>query len=148
MRSLKYCIFFTNLGCWKGQGAGWRIIKGQGVISSCQKQGRMLLLRHLSSSASVFTELVNKIEPQHHKTSKVSMRPTKTQISLGIHPVWSESSLCTQWVAKDPSFLHVDSEDWSDWANAQADLSLCWAHTHFVGFDMSWLSWPWHKQFS
>ena len=26
---------------------------------------------------------------------------------------------------------------WSDWANAQADLSLRWAHTHFVGFVMS-----------
>ena len=23
--------------------------------------------------------------------------------------------------------------------NAQADLSLRWVHTHFVGFDMSWL---------
>ena len=29
---------------------------------------------------------------------------------------------------------------WSDWADAQADLSLCWAHTHFVGFIMSWLT--------
>ena len=38
-------------------------------------------------------------------------RPAKTQISLGICSVWSESSLCTQWVAKDPSFLHADSED-------------------------------------
>ena len=37
--------------------------------------------------------------------------PAKTQISLGIRPVWSESSLCAHWVAKDPSFLHVDSED-------------------------------------
>ena len=37
--------------------------------------------------------------------------PAKTQISLGIHPVWSESSLCTRRVAKDPCFLHVDSED-------------------------------------
>ena len=37
--------------------------------------------------------------------------PAKTPISLGIRPVWSESSLCTQWVAKDPSFLHADSED-------------------------------------
>ena len=36
----------------------------------------------------------------------------KTQISLGIHPDWSESSLCTQWVAKDPSFLHSDLEDY------------------------------------
>ena len=37
--------------------------------------------------------------------------PAKTQISLGIRPDCSESSLCTQWVAKDPSFLHADSED-------------------------------------
>ena len=26
---------------------------------------------------------------------------------------------------------------WLDWADAQADLSLRWAHTHFVGFVMS-----------
>ena len=69
----------------------------------------------------------------------MSVRPAKTQISLGICPVWSESSLGAQWVTKDPSFLYVDSEDWSDWADAQADLSLHWAHTHFVGFVMSWL---------
>ena len=37
--------------------------------------------------------------------------PAKTQISLGISPVWSKSSPCMQWVAKDPSFLHADSED-------------------------------------
>ena len=75
--------------------------------------------------------------PQHDKTNKMSVRPAKTQISLGIRPAWSESLLCTQWVAKDPMFLHADSEDWSDWVEAQADLSLCWAHTHFVGFVMS-----------
>ena len=28
---------------------------------------------------------------------------------------------------------------WSDWADVQADLSLHWAHTQFVGFVMSWL---------
>ena len=28
---------------------------------------------------------------------------------------------------------------WSDWADAQADLSLRWAHSHFVGFVMPWL---------
>ena len=48
------------------------------------------------------------------KWTKWHVHPAKTQISLGIHPVWSESSLCAQWVAKDPSFLHADSEDWSD----------------------------------
>ena len=30
---------------------------------------------------------------------------------------------------------------WSDWADAQADLSLRWAHAHFVGFVMSLLNW-------
>ena len=29
---------------------------------------------------------------------------------------------------------------WSDWADAQADLSLRGAHTHFVGFVTSWLN--------
>ena len=33
-------------------------------------------------------------EPRHDKTNKVTVRPAKTQISLGIRPVWSESSLC------------------------------------------------------
>ena len=50
-------------------------------------------------------------EPPRDKTNKVSVRRAKTQISMGIRPVWSESSLCTQWVAKDPSFLYADSED-------------------------------------
>ena len=59
----------------------------------------------------------------------MSVCSAKTQISLGIRPFWLESSLCSQWVSKDPSFLHVDSKDWSDWA-----------HTHFVGFVMLWLS--------
>ena len=32
-------------------------------------------------------------EPRHDKTNKVSVRLAKTQISLGIRPVWSDSSL-------------------------------------------------------
>ena len=43
---------------------------------------------------------------------------------------------CAQWVAKNSSFLHADNKDWSDWVDAQADLSLRWAHSHFVGFVM------------
>ena len=36
-----------------------------------------------------FTEKVcaEKIEPRHDKTSKVTVRPAKTQISLRIHPI-------------------------------------------------------------
>ena len=60
---------------------------------------------------SVWGILLTKYEPRHVKTNKVTVRPSKSQISLGICPVWSESSLCAQWVAKDPSFLHADNED-------------------------------------
>ena len=35
-------------------------------------------------------------EPRHDKTSIVTVRPAKAQISLGIRPVWSES-LLTAW---------------------------------------------------
>ena len=83
--------------------------------------------------------IILKYKPQHDKTNKMSVHPPKIQISLGISPVWSEFTLCAQWVAKEPRFLHADSEDWSDWADAQADLSLRWMHSHIVGFVMKWL---------
>ena len=62
------------------------------------------------------------------KPKKWHVRPVKTQISLGICPVWSESwlsawrklgSLATHW---------VHSKDYSDWADAQADRSLLGGH--------------------
>ena len=78
-------------------------------------------------------------ESGHDKTNKVAVRPVKTQISLGIRPVWSESSL-SAWRNLGSSATHwMRCEDWSDWADAQADLSLRWTHTHFVGFVMRWL---------
>ena len=61
----------------------------------------------------------------------------RRQISLGVRPVWSESSLCTQWVAKDPSILHVDYED-SDQTGWMPRLICIFAGRtcHFVGFAM------------
>ena len=41
------------------------------------------------------------------------------------------------WVLSYP--LSAQRRLWSDWADAQADLSLRWAHIHFVGFVVSWL---------
>ena len=78
-------------------------------------------------------------EPWHDKTNRMSVHTAKTQISLGVHPVWSEYSL-SAWRNLGSLAIHwAHSKDWSDWADAQADLSLCWAHTHSVGFVMSWL---------
>ena len=87
-----------------------------------------------------------KTEPRHDKTNKMSVRPAKTRISLGIRPVWSEALLCTQWVVKDPSFLHADSED-SDQTGQMPRLIWVFAG-HTVGFVMSLhncvtLSWTW-----
>ena len=78
-------------------------------------------------------------EPRHDKTNKMSVHPAKTQISLGIGPVWSVFPIRMKkaWVLSYP--LSAQRRLWSDWADAQADLSLCWAHSHFVGFVMSWL---------
>ena len=79
------------------------------------------------------------IQPEQDRTNKMirahaeDADQPKTQISLGIHPVWSESSLCTQWVATDQRFLRADRELWSDRVDAQVDLSLHLAG-HFVGF--------------
>ena len=63
--------------------------------------------------------------------------PAKTQISWAsaqsnhslrcLHEETLGPYIATHW---------VHSKDWSDWADAQADLSLCRAHTHFVGFVM------------
>ena len=44
------------------------------------------------------------------------------------------------WVLSYP--LSAQQCLWSDWVDAQDDLSLRWAHSHFVGFVMSWLISP------
>ena len=52
------------------------------------------------------------LKPPHEKTNKMTVRPAKSQISLGIRPVWSESSLsawrklgslATHWVHSEDS---------------------------------------------
>ena len=66
------------------------------------------------------------------KSTKWPVSPTKTQISLGIRPVWSESSL-SAWRKLGSLATHwAHSEDWSDWVDAHAGLSslgtqsFCW----------------------
>ena len=34
----------------------------------------------------------------------------------------------TFWISENANFLHVDYEDTDQTADAQTDLSLCWAH--------------------
>ena len=79
----------------------------------------------------------NSIEPPHDKTNKVAVRLAKAQISLGIRPVWSESSLCAQWVDKDPSFLHADGED-SDQTGRMPRLIWVFAGRTLILLVLSW----------
>ena len=56
----------------------------------------------------------------------MSVRPAKTQISLGI-----QADLSLRWAHTHKMNVRP--------AKTQADLSLRWAHTHFVGFIVSQL---------
>ena len=79
-------------------------------------------------------ETESKYELPNDRTNKMTVRPANTQISLGICSVWSESSL-SAWRKLGSLATHwAHSEDWSDWADAQADLSLCWVHVPFCWF--------------
>ena len=77
------------------------------------------------------------------KPSKWHVRPTKTWISLGIRPVWSESSLCARapsgWL-RTHSFFMLDSED-SDQTGRMPRLIWVFAGCicRFVGFVMRWV---------
>ena len=65
---------------------------------------------------------------------KWHVRAVKIRISLPIRLVYSESSL-SAWRNLGSLASHwAHSEDWSDWADAQADLSLCWGQRSFNWF--------------
>ena len=55
----------------------------------------------------------------------------------GIRPVWSESSLRAQWLAKDPSFLYVDSEDF-DQTGRMPRLIWVFAGSTVILLVLSW----------
>ena len=74
---------------------------------------------------------VGTCELPHDKTTKWHVHQAKPQIS----PVWSESLLCAQWIAKDPKLLHVDSEDSDQTGRMPRLIWVFTGHTcHFVGF--------------
>ena len=52
----------------------------------------------------------------------------------GIHSVWPVFAVCSMGCQGLNASSCGHRRLWSDWADAQTDLSLCWAHSHFVGF--------------
>ena len=83
-----------------------------------------------------FWEQANSCEPRHDKTNKVcapssdSDQPGHPPSLISVFDVRMRKA----WVFSYS--LSAQRRLWSDWANAQANLSLTWSHTHFVGFVM------------
>ena len=79
---------------------------------------------------------LNNIEPPHDKTNN-DCAPSEDSDQPG-HPLSLIRVFAMRmkkaWVLSYP--LSAQRRLWSDWADAQADLSLRWAHSHFVGIVM------------
>ena len=96
---------------------------------------------HFIVCSQSFIEIIsaNKIiyEPPHDKTNKMACAPSEDSDQPGHPPRLIRVfvvRLKEAWVLSYP--LSAQRRLWSDWADAQADLSLRWAYSHFVGFVM------------
>ena len=68
----------------------------------------------------------------------VHVRPAKTQISLCIRAVWSESSLGAFCIAKDAKFLHAYNEYFDLTARVRR---LIWVYTGSMRQKVRFLAW-------
>ena len=76
-------------------------------------------------------------ELPHDKTNKMTCAPSEDSDQPGHSPSLIRVfavRMKKAWVLSYP--LSAQGRLWSDWADAQADLSLRCAHIHFVGFVM------------
>ena len=100
-------------------------------------------LHFLASTFSMpFIKIINvcsEVKLRHDKTSKMTApsedtdQPGHPPSLIRVFAVHMKKA----WVLSYP--LSAQRRLWSDWADAQTDLSLRWAHSHLVGFVMSQL---------
>ena len=93
-------------------------------------------------------------ELRHDKANKMSVRPAKTQISLGICPVWSESSLSAWRMLGSLATLSVQRRlirlgGWPGWSVSSLCtvtlLVLSWGGSYYASTALSWLYEPTHE---
>ena len=98
--------------------------------------------QHLSSIIISLVRKTNKLE--HNKTNRMAYAPSKDS-DQPAHPPRLIRAFAVRmkkaWVLSYP--LSAQRRLWSDWVDAQADLSLRWAHMPFCWFchkaaQMSW----------
>ena len=88
-------------------------------------------------NVSVGDFLNSVFEMPHDKTNKMASAPSETSDQPGHPPSLIRGfTVCMKkpWVLS--YWFSTQQRLWSDWADAQSDQSLRWAHSHFVGFVM------------
>ena len=84
----------------------------------------------------------------NQRTTKPTIRPVwlaKPLIGLYIHPVCQGFSLISVLIVWRLKKAHAIREDWSDCADAQADLSFHWSHKSYCRFCHALAQMvPWH----
>ena len=68
----------------------FQVMENVSVVCVCVPRGipmKTVDVQHRRKPVEVLTEGYSVNEPRHDKTNKVTVRPAKTQISLGIRPV-------------------------------------------------------------
>ena len=96
---------------------------------------RLISLRGSGRSEFACYNRSNKSEPPHDKTNKMACAPSEDSDHPG-HPPRLIRVFAVRmkkaWVLSYP--LSAQRRHWSDWVDAQADLSLRWAHIPFCWF--------------
>ena len=89
-------------------------------------------MTHIISVTPSYPEL---FEPSSDKTNEMTCAPSKDSDQPGHPPSLIRVfavRMKKHWVLSYP--LSAQQRFWSDWVDSQADLSLRWAQSHFVGF--------------
>ena len=87
------CIYSNDLKCFRQTDMG----KQCRTRSDDSWRSSLVKVYTVSHSLCIFWMpccVVKPFETRHEKTNNVTVPPVKTQISLGIYPIWSESLLC------------------------------------------------------
>ena len=106
----------------------WKIIlEWQNDVSKIEGEAPATNKAHIQGKAANLSCLTT-------KRTKWPVCPAKTQISLGIHPVWSVFAVRMKKHLMLSYPFSALRRLWSDWADAQADLSVRWVHMPFCWF--------------
>ena len=103
------------------------VVKSGGLYHSAESGKRARDLAQLEDCACAFegpivygTKVPFLVPQLNYDLSDIMTKPTKwpvRQAKLLRHS--NQSSLFAPWIVKDSRFLHADSEDWSNWADAR-----------------------------